>query len=317
MLINGVRALCSVQYPQVDRKNEGNEMPSPVPVDPGHPARKNPQWSSNCIPGNFIRQQLEIALAKKNMERGRYTRERSPGEQSGYTTCALENVALQTLRVFCDPDTAMHAQRLVYLAQGTGVRLGLAKEAQFHLRLTALLHDIGKVGIPAALLRKPGPLNEEEMAIVRLHPQIGGQMLMMAGGLFASLAPIVVAHHEFWDGSGYPLGLAGEEIPLLARILAVVDAYDAMTSYRVYASSLSAREAYCELERCAGSQFDPRVVTAFLALLAERNVQYTPCLSSFSLLMTFPQNSYAAHTEHPFFLPQAEKMDALYEKSVL
>ena len=119
-------------------------------------------------------------------------------------------------------------------------------------------------------LHKPGPLTNEEWIIMRRHPEIGRQILEQTGGVFQHLASIVVAHHERWDGHGYPRGLAAEAIPITARILSVVDAYDAMISRRPYREPLSIAEARAELQHCAGSQFDPSVVTAFLQVLDER-----------------------------------------------
>src|SRR5207244_13528957 len=122
-----------------------------------------------------------------------------------------------------------HARRMVHLAEATARRLGRPAEELHLIRLAALLHDIGKIGIPAPILNKPGPLSEEEWAVMSRHPEIGRQVLVQTGGIFVLLSRIVGAHQECWDGSGYPYGLAREAIPLGARILAVVDAYGAMT----------------------------------------------------------------------------------------
>lgn len=149
------------------------------------------------------------------------------------------------------------------------------------LRLSALLHDIGKVAIPSEILQKRGPLNEDEWTLVRLHPQIGWEILEGIGELFEHVAPIVVAHHEAWDGNGYPLGLSGDAIPYLARILTVVDSYDAMVSYRVYGEPLPILNACQELVNCAGHQYDPQIVVAFLEMLiGERSIQLHSCFSS-------------------------------------
>jgi HD-GYP domain-containing protein (c-di-GMP phosphodiesterase class II) len=130
-----------------------------------------------------------------------------------------------------------------------------------------LLHDIGKVEISSDILYKCGPLDDEEWKIMRLHPQIGHYKLVREGGFFNRLAPIVLAHHERWDGKGYPLGLKGEEIPIEARVLAVVDSFDAMTSERCYSQPRSWSEACRELQHGANSQYDPLVVYAFLNVL--------------------------------------------------
>src|SRR5438309_1693619 len=139
------------------------------------------------------------------------------------------------------------------------------------VRVAALLHDIGKIGIPDAILRKPGPLTEEERQIMQRHPETGYHILDQIGGVFERLAHIVVAHHERWDGRGYPYGVAKTAIPFSARVLAVVDSFDAMTSPRPYRQMpLTLSEAKSELRRGAGSQFDPCIVGAFLVMLEER-----------------------------------------------
>jgi HD-GYP domain-containing protein (c-di-GMP phosphodiesterase class II) len=145
--------------------------------------------------------------------------------------------------------------------------MGRSEDEVALLRLAAQLHDIGKIGIPEAILQKPGPLSEDEWEVMRRHPQIGQQVLAQARGQFGLVSHIVVAHHERWDGQGYPYRLAQQEIPLGARILSVIDSYDAMTSARPYREALSADVAREELVRCAGSQFDPQVVEAFLKVL--------------------------------------------------
>ena len=169
-------------------------------------------------------------------------------------------------------DIISHGFRLVRLAQATACVLGLSQKRVHLIGLAALLHDLGKIAIPKAILYKPGPLTNEEWTIMHRHPEIGCQMLLRAGGDWASLAPIVGAHHERWDGLGYPGGLAEERVPLEARILAVVDSYDAMISFRVYQKPRLAAEARAELQRCAGHQFDPRVVAAFLCVLDEQGI---------------------------------------------
>lgn len=170
-----------------------------------------------------------------------------------------------------DRSTGEHAYRMMRLAEATARKLGHPEEQMHIVRLSALLHDIGKIGIPDAILRKPGKLSDEEWVEMRKHPEIGRQILDQVGGAFAHISNIVVAHHERWDGSGYPNGLSGEDIPLGARIITVVDAYDAMTEGRVYREALPDEAARAELRRCACQQFDSRVAGAFLAALDDQH----------------------------------------------
>ena len=133
------------------------------------------------------------------------------------------------------------------------------------IEVAGVLHDIGKVGLPDAILQKPGPLGKHELAEIRTHPEIGAQILNSRG--LEDLREWVLAHHERPDGKGYPAGLSDSEIPLEAKILAVADAYEAMISDRVYRPGIDERAARAELLRCSGDQFDSRVVAAFLTLL--------------------------------------------------
>jgi HD-GYP domain-containing protein (c-di-GMP phosphodiesterase class II) len=161
-----------------------------------------------------------------------------------------------------DPYSSGHAARVTAIAEVIAARLGWDDEQIDVLRIGAALHDIGKLAVPDSVLRKPGPLNEAELDHVRAHPQEGAHMLGLVGTLRAAV-PCVLHHHERWDGHGYPTGTAGEEIPIEARVLAVADAYDAMTSDRPYRRALTQGRAISELERCAGTQFDPDVVAVF------------------------------------------------------
>ena len=146
-------------------------------------------------------------------------------------------------------------------------KMGLETEQVELARLAGSLHDLGKLAIPEEILRKPGPLNEAERLVLERHPQIGFRMLDSLG--VEPVASWVLHHHERWDGDGYPDRLGGDAIPLGSRILFVADAYDAMTTDRVYRSKLSHERAISELERCAGTQFDPDVVAALLEELEE------------------------------------------------
>lgn len=144
----------------------------------------------------------------------------------------------------------------------------MTEEELVHVRRGALLHDIGKLAIPDSILLKPGKLTEEEWAIMKKHPEYAYTMLYPIRYLRPAL-DIPYSHHERWDGKGYPRGLKGEEIPLAARIFAVVDAWDAMRSDRPYRKALPVDEALAEIQKGAGTQFDPKVVEVFLALIRE------------------------------------------------
>lgn len=185
---------------------------------------------------------------------------------------AILNSLLVALRTR-DVDTYCHSRRTVSISLLLGRECGLDQEQMRSLELAALLHDIGKIGIPDVVLRKPAKLNEFEWEMMRRHPQLGQQIL--SGLSFLNEARTIVGqHHEKWDGSGYPLGLRGEEINFAARILFVADAFDAMVSDRVYRYARSYEAAMAELDYCAGSHFDPRVVAAFHRLpnvLSERS----------------------------------------------
>jgi diguanylate cyclase (GGDEF)-like protein len=160
-----------------------------------------------------------------------------------------------------DAYTGSHSYMVGELAARVAKRMNLDSESIELTRLAGSLHDLGKLAIPEEILRKPGPLNEAERLVLERHPQIGYRMLDSLG--VEPVATWVLHHHERWDGAGYPEQKAGEEIPLGARILFVADAYDAMTTDRVYRGRLSHDRAIAELERCAGTQFDPDVVAAF------------------------------------------------------
>jgi HD superfamily phosphodiesterase len=164
-----------------------------------------------------------------------------------------------------DPYTAHHSERVAAIALEIGREMGLPPTLLESLEAGARLHDVGKVSVPDALLGKEGGLSPEEWAVMREHPAAGAKALAPIASLLGKEAvEIARYHHERWDGEGYPEGLRGEEIPLLARIVAVADAYEAMTSDRPYRRALSPEEAARRIEEGAGSQFDPEVAEAFL-----------------------------------------------------
>jgi len=165
-----------------------------------------------------------------------------------------------------DSQTADHSERIALMAELTLQAMGGTPEEINLIRLAALLHDIGKIGIPDEILLKPGPLTDEERQIMRNHPEIGAGIIAPIRKL-SKVAPLVRAHQELFDGSGYPNGLKGEEIPLAARVLTVVDAFMAMTEDRPYRKAGSVEDAMIELRACAGSNFDPAVVKTFEEVL--------------------------------------------------
>ncbi len=184
-------------------------------------------------------------------------------------------VALGTALEARDGYTGGHGAETVALAHRVAERLGLNDAAIAEVEAVALLHDVGKIGMPDAILRKPGPLDDDEMRIVREHPLIGERILRQVPGL-DRVARAVRHEHERWDGAGYPDGLRGEAIPLPSRVTLVCDAYHAMTSDRPYRGALSHADAAAELRSCAGTQFDPAVVSALLDALADATPAPSP-----------------------------------------
>ncbi len=168
-----------------------------------------------------------------------------------------------------DPEIKGHLERSIKYATLIGERLGLKEEEMEALRFGAVLHDIGKIGIDDKILFKPGKLTPEEYEKVKEHPRLGAQIIEGVEFL-KEVAPIILYHHERYDGKGYPEGLKGEEIPLLARIISVVDAYETMISSRPYKKPFSKEEAKKEMLREKGKQFDPYIVDIFLKILEER-----------------------------------------------
>jgi HD-GYP domain-containing protein (c-di-GMP phosphodiesterase class II) len=166
-----------------------------------------------------------------------------------------------------DAYTHHHAQALVGLCTEVAERLGMPATEVRDVSFAAALHDIGKIGIPTAILNKPGPLTAEERELIETHPALGAQIIEPVEAL-SGAAALVLACHEHWDGSGYPLHLSGEEIPLGARVILACDAYDAMTTDRAYRKGMSPAEAIAELRRCSGTDFDPRVVDVLVAVVS-------------------------------------------------
>lgn len=166
-----------------------------------------------------------------------------------------------------DPVTEHHCQRLAGLAARLGARLGLGTDEREALEYGAVLHDVGKIGIPEAILLKPGPLTPDEWTILRRHPDIGADICRPLG-LSQALMPVIRHHHERWDGTGYPDRLRGDQIPLGARVIALVDAFDAMTHDRPYRAARSSADALQEIRSQCGRQFDPELTPLFEAEIA-------------------------------------------------
>jgi putative nucleotidyltransferase with HDIG domain len=162
-----------------------------------------------------------------------------------------------------DPYLRGHSARVTTFAESLARLLGWAGERLEVLRLGGSLHDVGKISINATVLRKAGPLTDEEREQIRRHPVTGARLVECFDD-FAAALPYVLHHHERWDGTGYPHGLEGRKIPFEARLLGVVDAFDAMTSRRAYRPALTVEQALGELTRCAGSQFDPELAAVFV-----------------------------------------------------
>jgi diguanylate cyclase (GGDEF)-like protein len=172
-------------------------------------------------------------------------------------------------------ETEEHGQRLARYARMVGGALGLSARVIDEMQLLCMLHDIGKIGIDDRILMKPAALTPEEREEMKKHSEIGHR-IALASPEFSHIADYILHHHEKWDGTGYPTGLSGEEIPLQSRILAVCDAYDAMTEDRVYRRAMSSEDAMAEIARCAGTQFDPIIAELFIKLVQERK-EASPC----------------------------------------
>jgi len=174
------------------------------------------------------------------------------------------NAVVNTLEAR-DPYTRGHTERVTRIAKALARRMGLSDEELFAIEIGALLHDVGKIAVPDAILHKPGPLEDGETVEIREHPSKGMQILSNIGYLEPAI-PCVLHHHERFDGNGYPEKMAGQAIPLPGRIIAVADAFDAMTSDRPYRRRMTRKAAAAELARHSGQQFDPAVVAAFQEL---------------------------------------------------
>jgi len=171
-----------------------------------------------------------------------------------------------------DAYTGSHSRGVVELSLAVSDRLGLGFDQRRNVEFAALLHDVGKIAVPDEIINKEGPLDEAEWEVMRKHTIEGERMLKRIGGVLAEVGRIVRASHEDFDGSGYPDGLAGEEIPIEARIVTCCDAFSAMTTTRSYRKAMATEAALTELHRCAGTQFDPQVVAVLVELVESEQV---------------------------------------------
>jgi cyclic di-GMP phosphodiesterase len=217
------------------------------------------QWRQRAIEEVEWHARLATELQDRTAHVIALVRERAAGGDT-------EERALLALCQERAPEMAAHGDRVARYAQSLARELGVDSELGAALETAARLHDVGKIAMPEALLTKPSPFTAGEMAIMRRHVNVGAEILQATGTLGAA-AGVVMASHEWFGGGGYPLRLAGSDIPVASRIIAVVDAYDAMTQDRVYRVRLDSADAVAELLRCRRSQFDPDVVAGFLAAI--------------------------------------------------
>ncbi|HAA86108.1 MAG TPA: diguanylate cyclase [Kosmotogaceae bacterium] len=234
-LVDRIRTYCN-------KVSNGN---IPISVSAGYAMLTDPKQSVDAV----------IDLAEERMYRNKLIESRSA--RSAIIT-SLERTLRETTE-----ETQEHAHRMRSLARKVGETLSLSPDELNSLELLASLHDIGKISIPSSILSKPGPLTSEEWKTVKKHPEVGYNIARSTPDLL-SIADAILSHHERWDGSGYPQGLRKKAVPLLARIIAVIDAFDVMTCGRPYRSRVSPSEAIAELIRCSGSQFDPDIVEVFV-----------------------------------------------------
>jgi len=219
-----------------------------------------------------IRNMLEVRVAHKKLQQQNKILEQKVNER----TQELRDSQLEIVQrlglasEYRDNETGQHIIRMSYYSKVLAEHIGLSpKECELILNASPM-HDIGKLGIPDAILLKPGKLTKEEFTVMQTHASIGSRLLEDARSPIVELARIIaMSHHEKWDGSGYPKGLKGEEIPLVGRIVAITDVFDALTSIRPYKPAWSIEDAIAEIKRSSGTHFDPEIVKHFIEALPE------------------------------------------------
>jgi HD-GYP domain-containing protein (c-di-GMP phosphodiesterase class II) len=187
-----------------------------------------------------------------------------------------------------------HARRTAFYAGLLADRLSLAAPVREHIRISGFLHDIGKIGVPTDVLMRPSALTVKERRLIEQHPEIG-ERLVEPLGIDTEISGVIRHHHEWWDGRGYPDGLYGEQIPLVARIVAMADVYDGMSSSRPYRPALSPEEVRGEFKRGAGAQFDPVLVKEFLLVLDSSD----PAFQILADAVAAPRGHWAPSTDEP------------------
>ena len=236
-------------------------------------ATLKPEQKINLTIASGTKSSPEHTIDEADKEADDAVRKRKLFERSSTQSSLLTSI-MATLYARSQ-ETEEHAERIASLCREIGNVLMLPQKSMDNLALFSMLHDIGKIGIEDRILNKPGRLTDEEWLIMKRHPEIGFRIVMSAPEL-EEIAQLVLSHHERWDGQGYPRGLKGEEIPQIARILSVVDAYDAMTENRVYRKAMPHEEALAEIRRNAGTQFDPHIVDIFLSIIGPKECELQP-----------------------------------------
>jgi len=217
-----------------------------------------------------------VVLARVKTHLALYDQNRELDRKVRQQTKAIHETRLKIIQrlgraaEFKDDDTGMHVIRMSHYARVLGIAAGMSETAADMLLDAAPMHDIGKIGIPDSILQKPGALDEQEWNTMQTHAQMGQDIIGDDDSeLLRMAAAVAISHHEHWDGSGYPNNLSGEKIPMVGRIVAIADVFDALTSVRPYKESWSVEEAVTHLQAQAGKQFDPRLVSLFVENLDE------------------------------------------------